>query len=59
MDPIYPDLVVPPNYATSELNKKHDNAIPLTALDEGLIKTLEDFDNKNLTFDFDLLKEMN
>ena len=59
VDPIYPDLVVPPNYATSELNKKHDNAIPLTALDEGLIKTLEDFDNKNLTFDFDLLKEMN
>ena len=59
VDPIYPDLIVPPNYATSELNKKQNNAIPLTALDEGLIKTLEDFDNKNLTFDFDLLKEMN
>lgn len=59
VDPIYPDLIVPPNYTTSELNKKNDNAIPLTALDEGLIKSLEDFENKDLTFDFDLLKEMN
>ena len=59
VDPIYPDLIVPPNYTTSELNKKQDNAIPLTALDEGLIKELKDFENKNLTFDFDLLKEMN
>lgn len=59
VDPVYPDLIVPPNYTTTELNKKADNAIPLTALDEGLIKKLEDFDNKDLTFDFDLLKEMN
>lgn len=59
VDPIYPDLIVPPNYATSELNKQSESAIPLTALDEGLIKSLEDFENKDLTFDFDLLKEMN
>ena len=59
VDPIYPDLIVPPNYSTSELNKKSNNAIPLTALDEGLIKELKDFDNKDLSFDFDLLKEMN
>ena len=59
VDPIYPDLIVPPNYATSDLNKKSKDPIPLTALDAGLIKSLEDFDNKDLTFDFDLLKEMN
>lgn len=57
VDPIYPDLIVPPNYSTADNNKANRNSVPLTALEEGTIKTDEDY--TNLTFDFDLLKEMN
>lgn len=57
VDPIYPDLIVPPNYSTSDNSVANKNPIPLTALENGTIKKDEDFDN--LTFDFDLLKEMN
>ena len=57
VDPIYPDLIVPPNYSTTEYNISNKNPIPLTALENGTIKNDKDFNN--LTFDFDLLKEMN
>ena len=60
VDPIYPDLIVPPNYSTTDNSVKSENSIPLTALEGGnLIKQGEDFDNNDLSFDFDLLKEMN
>lgn len=60
VDPIYPDLIVPPNYSTTDNNKANPNPIPLTALEDGsLIKKGEDFKDKDLSFDFDLLKEMN
>ena len=60
VDPIYPDLIVPPNYSTTDNNKANPNPIPLTALEDGsLIKKGKDFDNNDITFDFDLLKEMN
>lgn len=58
VDPIYPDLIIPPNYSTTDYNIKASNALPLTALQDATnIKKLEDFDSKNLFFDYDLLKD--
>jgi N-acetylmuramoyl-L-alanine amidase CwlA len=59
VDPIYPDLIVPPNYSTADNSVGSKNPIPMVALGEGLIKEGKDFDNNDLSFDFDLLAEMN
>lgn len=59
VDPVYPDLIVPPNFSTTDNNIGNKNPIPLVALEEGLIKEGKDFDNNDLFFDFDLLVEMN
>lgn len=59
VDPIYPDLIVPPNYSTGDNTIKSPNTVPLTSLEDNkAIKSDEDYD-KNYTFDFDLLNEMN
>lgn len=59
VDPIYPDLIVPPNYSTGDNTVKSPNTVPLTSLeDSNAIKDEKDFD-KNYSFDFDLLNEMN
>lgn len=59
VDPVYPDLIVPPNYSTADYNIKTSNALPLTVLSEsnGTIKNQKDFDASNLSFDYDLLKD--
>lgn len=58
VDPIYPDLIVPPNYAPAEHNINQQNPIPMATLEDGnLIKDLKDFDNNQLTFDYELLNE--
>lgn len=58
VDPVYPDLIVPPKYAPTEHNINQQNPIPLSTLqDSSLIKDLEDFDNNQLTFDYELLNE--
>lgn len=61
VDPVYPDLIVPPNYSTTDYNIKTSNALPLTVLTEnnGTIKDKKDFDASNLSFDYNLLKEKN
>lgn len=55
-DPIYPDLIIPPNYSTSEYDSKSENSIPLQALEEG---TLEDKDllNKQISYDYSILED--
>ena len=58
VDPIYPDLIVPPNYSPSEYNINQQNPIPLSTLeDNSLIKDQKDFDNNQLTFDYELLND--
>ena len=57
VDPVYPDLIVPPNYSTADYNVKSSNALPFTVLTNGIIKDEKDFDASNLTFDYDLLKD--
>lgn len=58
VDPIYPDLIVPPNYSPSEYNINQQNSIPLSVLDDNsLIKDGKDFDNNQLTFDYELLND--
>lgn len=58
VDPIYPDLIVPPNYSPAEHNINQQNPIPMSTLEDGsMIKNLEDFDNNQLTFDYELLND--
>ena len=59
VDPVYPDLVIPPNYSTADYNVKASNALPLTVLHEqnGTIQDAKDFDSNNLFFDYNLLKD--
>lgn len=58
VDPVYPDLIVPPNYSSSDFNKNDSNRIPYTALEDMSIKDEEVF-IKQFAFDYDLLDEMN
>jgi murein DD-endopeptidase MepM/ murein hydrolase activator NlpD len=56
-DPIYPDLIVPPNYSTSDYdNKTSDSTIPLQALQSGEMSN-ENLGNRKLTYDYDVLKD--
>ena len=56
-DPIYPDLIVPPNYSTSDYdNKTSDSTVPLQALQSGEMSN-ENLGNKKLTYDYDVLKD--
>ena len=58
VDPIYPDLIVPPNYAPTEYNLLSPNIIPISTLEDGtIIKDAKDFDNDQLTYDFELLND--
>lgn len=56
VDPVYPDLIVPPNYTPTDYNVRSQNSIPMATLEDGsLIKDVKDFDNDQLSFDYDLL----
>lgn len=58
VDPIYPDLIVPPNYSPAEHNINQQNPIPLSTIEDNQsIKDLEDFNNEQLTFNYDLLND--
>ena len=58
VDPIYPDLVVPPKYTTSENDMISKNSIPMTTMEDATI-TLEDMLDKSYSYEYDLLAEMN
>lgn len=55
-DPIYPDLIVPPNYSTSDYDSKSENSIPLQALQDGELEN-DDILKKQFSFDYDTLEE--
>lgn len=58
VDPVYPDLIVPPNYAPTEYNINSQNPIPMSTLeDNSIIKDSKDFDNDQFTFDYELLND--
>ena len=58
VDPVYPDLIVPPNYTPTDYNIRSQNSIPMATLEDGsLIKDAKDFDNDQLTFDYELLND--
>ena len=54
VEPIYPDLVIPPKYTTSNYDQNSENTIPLSLLNE---LTGEDSLLKQYSFDYELLKE--
>ena len=55
VEPIYPDLIIPPHYSTSGHDTVSENTIPLC-----MIETLEDSTafTKQLSFDYDLLNDI-
>ena len=55
-DPIYPDLIIPPNYSTSDYDTQSKNSIPLQALQDGELKN-EDILKKSFSFDYETLKD--
>ena len=56
-DPIYPDLIVPPNYSTSDYDNKTSNStVPLQALQSGEMSN-ENLGNRKLIYDYDILEE--
>ena len=58
VDPIYPDLVVPPKYVTSTNDMMSKNSIPMATV-ENASASLEDQMDKTFSYDYDLLAEMN
>ena len=55
VEPIYPDLVIPPQYTTAGYDSNSDNSIPLSLLTEVNGK---DFLSKQLSFDYDILNDV-
>lgn len=55
-DPIYPDLIIPPNYSTSDYDMESKNSIPLQALQDGKLKN-EEILKKQFSFDYDTLED--
>ena len=56
VDPIYPDLVIPPKYATSTYDQMSKNSIPLTTV-EDVSLTMEDALDKSYSYDYELLNK--
>lgn len=54
VDPIYPDLVIPPKYTTSTYDSLSKNSIPLTTIEDASI-SLEDALDKSYSYDYKLL----
>lgn len=56
VEPIYPDLIIPPEYDTREYDEASPNTIPLQLLDKGL--NSKDLHLKQYEFDYSLLEEV-
>lgn len=55
IEPIYPDLIIPPHYSTTDYDTNSPNTVPLN-----MIETMEATDSgllKQIHFDYQLLKE--
>ena len=55
VEPIYPDLVIPPGYVSTEVDKSSPNTLPIAIIEQGGEITSEHF-TKQLSFDYDLLE---
>ena len=56
VEPIYPDLVIPPGYISTDADEASPNSIPIAVIEEGG-STSSDSYTKQLSFDYDLLEE--
>ena len=56
VEPIYPDLIIPPDYSTKDYNEISKNTIPISLIDFATESRSESY-TKQLSFDYDLLKD--
>ena len=56
VEPIYPDLVIPPGYVSTEADKANQNSIPIAVIEQNGSPTSDMF-TKQFSFDYDLLKD--
>ena len=56
VEPIYPDLVIPPGYISTEVDETSPNSIPVAVIQEGGVTSSDSY-TKQLSFDYDLLEE--
>ena len=56
VEPIYPDLVIPPGYTSTDADAASPNSIPIAVVEEGS-KLSSDMFTKQLSFDYDVLKD--
>lgn len=54
VDPIYPDLVIPPKYTTSNYDTISRNSIPLTTVEDATV-SIEDTLDKSFSYEYNLL----
>ena len=55
VEPIYPDLVIPPGYVSTDTDAASPNSIPIAVIQENGIASSDAF-TKQLSFDYDLLE---
>ena len=55
VEPIYPDLVIPPGYVSTDADVYNPNVIPIATIIEAGAKSSDSF-TKQLSFDYDLLE---
>jgi beta-lactamase superfamily II metal-dependent hydrolase/N-acetylmuramoyl-L-alanine amidase CwlA/3D (Asp-Asp-Asp) domain-containing protein len=56
VEPIYPDLVIPPGYISTDVDTASPNSIPIAVIDENGATSSDAF-TKQLSFDYDLLQD--
>ena len=56
VEPIYPDLVIPPGYVSTDIDTSSPNTIPIAVIEENGISSSEAF-TAQMSFDYDLLKD--
>ena len=55
VEPIYPDLVIPPGYVSTDADASSPNTIPIATIEESGISSSDAF-TKQLSFDYDVLE---
>ena len=56
VEPIYPDLVIPPGYISTDMDMASPNSIPIAVIDESGATSSDAF-TKQMSFDYDLLQD--
>ena len=56
VEPIYPDLVIPPGYVSKESDASSPNSIPVAVIEENGVTSSDAF-TKQLSFDYDVLQD--